>query len=433
MYRPTLLLPLSVMAFAAGALCGLPASLPAALVAAVCGLAAPSRAGPLRWSLLLASAGLLGGSVEPPGSTEAGLSPRGPIYKGEVTAVTASGAMIVTGEGHRLWVPGRFGGEGVMRGDSIASAGWRQGRFLTPSLVRTRPAPGPVRELRGRLARLLARRLRPRLISAAAQTLLLGFRGRMPRRAREGFRQGGVTHLLAVSGLHVGMVAALALVLMRSLVGKGWVSSAVACLAVFAYAAVTGMRPSALRAAVMASVALVWLQTVGERPDLLWLWGAAGAVVLAADPTAVFDAGAQMSFGAVLALILAGRRFDIRPRVVAWAADGLYAGLVVTVALAPLVTSCYGEMHPMGPLLTVVSLPLLMSIMVLAPVAVIPVVGVPFARLLEWLVWGWTSAVRGMRWGGLAVEGGSGLIIWGVLLAFLLVLRRWRGLHRRLR
>jgi len=232
MYRPTLLLPLSVLAFAAGALCGLPGSLPAALAAAFSGLAAPRRIEPLRWSLLLAAAALLGGSLSPPGSEEAGPLPRGPIYKGEVTAVTASGAMILTGDGHRLWVPGRFGEEGIMRGDSMAVAGWRRGRFLTPSLASARPADGPLRELRGNLARLLQRRLRPRLVSATAQTLLLGFRGRMPRRARDGFREGGVTHLLAVSGMHVGMVAALALLLLRRGLGRGWTATLLACASV---------------------------------------------------------------------------------------------------------------------------------------------------------------------------------------------------------
>lgn len=433
MYRPTLLLPLCVLAFAAGALCGLPGSLPAALVAAVCGLAAPSRAGPLRWGLLLASAALLGGSLAPPGSAETGHPPRGPIYKGEVTAVTASGAMIASGDGRRLWVPGRYGEEGIMRGDSMAVAGWRRGRFLTPSLATARPAGGPLRELRGNLARLLERRLQPRLVSATAQTLLLGFRGRMPRRARDGFREGGVTHLLAVSGMHVGMVAALALLVLRRALGRGWGATLLACASVALYAAVTGLRPSAVRAAVMASAALLWLRWAGGTPGLLWLWGAAAAVVLAADPMAVFDTGAQMSFGAVLALILAGRTFDLRPRPLAWAADGLYAGLVVTVALAPLVSAAYGDMRPLGPVLTVVSLPLVMGVMVLSLPAVVPWVGRPFARLLEWVVWSWNSAVEAISAGGVEVAGRAGLLAWGLLLGLLVLAARWRGLHRRLR
>ena len=421
------------MAFAAGALCGLPGTLPAALAAAFFGLAAPRRIEPLRWGLLLSVAVLLGGSVSPPGSKEAGRPPRGPIYKGEVTAVTASGAMVAKCDGDRLWVPGRFGEEGVMRGDSMVVAGWRRGRFLTPAPVRTTFAQGPIRELRGSLVQLLESRLQPRLVSATAQTLLLGFRGRMSRRARDGFRDGGVTHLLAVSGMHVGMVAALALFILRRALGRGWRATLLACALVALYAAVTGLRPSAIRAGVMACAALLWLRWAGGTPGLLWLWGAAAAVVLAADPMAVFDTGAQMSFGAVLALILAGRTFYIGHKPLAWAANGLYAGLVVTVALAPLVSAAYGDMRPLGPLLTVVSLPLVMAVMVLSVPAAIPWVGGPFARLLEWVVWSWNRAVEAISAGGVEVGGTTGLLAWGLLLGLLVMAARWRGLHRRLR
>lgn len=433
MYRPTVLLPLLVMAFAAGALCGLPGSVPAALLASTAGLLAPRRAGMLRWVPLMAAAALLGGGLRSPADGVRGRLPEGPIYKGTVTAVTASGAMLETAGGAHLWVPGRFATRGLMRGDAMEVAGWRSGRFISPSLLRTEAGGGAVRRLRGRLALLLEQRLSPVLVSATAQTLLLGYRGRMPRRARESFRNGGVTHLLAVSGMHVGMVAAMALLLLRRALGRGWATVLTACGIVILYAALTGLRPSAVRAAVMACAALVWMRSAGGSPGLLWLWGAAAAVVLAGDPGSVFDTGAQMSFGAVLALILAGRSFRFRPRPLAWVADGLYAGLVVTVALAPLVSATYGDMRPLGPLLTVVSLPLVMAVMVLALPAAIPVVGPPFGRLLEWVVWAWSRAVEGISGGGVEVAGRGWLLAWGLALALLLLAGRWRGLHRRLR
>jgi ComEC/Rec2-related protein len=431
-----MLLPVLVIAFAAGALLGWPASAQAAALAAAGGIAAafipglPAGIG----RVLLAVAALSAGGLVRPSDRQASEPPSaGGIYKGKVSAVTASGAMMERRGLPPVWIPGRLWERSVMLGDSLDVLGWRRGRFLTASAVRARQDGGPVRRLRGRLAAVMEARLAPRQVSSIAQTVLLGYRGRLPQELRRSFREGGVIHLLAVSGLHAGMVAALALLLLRRLAGKGWLSAAGACLAVCAYAAVTGMRPSAMRAAVMASAALVWLQAAGDRPDLLWLWGAAAAVVLAADPRAVFDPGAQMSFGAVLALIAAGRRFSFRPRPLAWAADGLYAGLVVTVALAPLVTSCYGEMRPLGPLLTVVSLPLLMSVMVMAPAAMLPAAGAPFAAVLEWLVYLWTRAVGWMQGGGVAVEGGGPLLLWVLALALLLVFRRWNGLHRRLR
>ncbi len=411
----------------------MPGGLPAAVVAAGCGFLVPARAGPLRWLPMLLGAAALGGSLPAPGSEAASPLPTGPIYKGRVSAVTVSGAMLRIEGGRRLWVRGRFGARGVMRGDSMAVSGWRSGRFLDPAMVVTRPKNGLVRSIRGSLAALMERRLTPRPVSATAQTLLLGFRGRMPRTARNSFRDGGITHLLAVSGMHVGMVAALVLLILRGGLGRCWMTALLACTAVVAYAAMTGLRPSAARAAVMACAAVLWMQAAGGTPGLLWLWGAAAAVVLSADPSAVYDTGAQMSFGAVLALILAGRSFGFRPRPLAWAADGLYAGIVVTVALAPLVSSAYGDMRPLGPVLTVVSLPLVMTVMVLSMPALIPWAGRPFARLLEWVVWTWSKAVEGISAEGVEVTGKTALVGWAVVLGLLVLVRRWRGLHRRLR
>ena len=419
-------------AYVFGALVPMHCGLAAAAAAIPLTLIAPRKSGRWRWPILLVAAGVLGAWTAGSAADEETF-PTGPIYKGRVTAVTISGAMIRAEGNSRLWVPGRFVVDGVMRGDRLEVAGWRQGRFVSPSLLRIRPASGAARKLRGELAELMERRLSPSMVSAVSQTLLLGYRARMPRRARDAFRRGGVTHLLAVSGMHVGMVALIALLLLRGVLGRGWASTATAVVIVASYAVLTGLRPSAVRASVMAIAALVWLQAVGGSPGLLWLWGAAGVVVLAADPAAVHDAGAQMSFGAVLALILAGRTFDLRPPPLAWMANGIYAGLVVTVALAPIVTACYGEVRPLGPLLTVLSLPLVIGVMALSPLALIPVVGGAFGRLLEWTVWLWLRVVEAVNCDGMAVGGVGSLLAWICVLGLLIISRRWRGLHLRLR
>ena len=85
--------------------------------------------------------------------------------------------------------------------------------------------------------------------------ILFGQRHLLPESVQESFRESGVSHLLAVSGLHVGLVAALFLGFCRRIRLRGRLPLAVAVVVIFGYAYLTGMRPPALRAAVMFSMA----------------------------------------------------------------------------------------------------------------------------------------------------------------------------------
>ena len=79
---------------------------------------------------------------------------------------------------------------------------------------------------------------------------------RLPEDVQENFTMSGTGHLMAVSGLHVGLVAALILGLWRRLGLRGPLPLLLAIVLIFAYAYLTGLRPSALRAALMLSLAL---------------------------------------------------------------------------------------------------------------------------------------------------------------------------------
>lgn len=97
------------------------------------------------------------------------------------------------------------------------------------------------------------------LPSPAAELLvaiLFGYKEQLPEEVAHSFRRAGVGHLMAVSGLHVGFVALLILGLFRALKLQGYIPAVLAIILVLAYAYLTGMRPSALRAALMISAAL---------------------------------------------------------------------------------------------------------------------------------------------------------------------------------
>lgn len=136
-----------------------------------------------------------------------------------------------------------------------------------------------------------------RLVAAMA----LGAKEHSPEELEEFFRISGTMHLFAVSGLHVGIVAAL----LAGAAGHLGIPKSRAALliipALLFYAVLTGLSPSAVRASLMASVYFAGF-LLREKPRLLNSLGFAALVLLAWDPQQLFLPGFQLSF-AVLASI----------------------------------------------------------------------------------------------------------------------------------
>ena len=136
--------------------------------------------------------------------------------------------------------------------------------------------------------------------------MVLGDREDTPQDIEESFRRSGTMHIFAVSGLHVGILAwiagqALALLGMP----RRYAALTVIPLVIF-YAFVTGFRPSAVRAAIMASVWFLGV-ALGRKPVLLNTLGAAALIILAADTFYAFHGGFQLSFLVVVSIALFAR------------------------------------------------------------------------------------------------------------------------------
>jgi competence protein ComEC len=134
---------------------------------------------------------------------------------------------------------------------------------------------------------------------------MLGRTALLPADAKEAFAATGTLHLFAISGLHIaGMAAALLWLARRACLPE--VPAGVAILVLlWLYVQVTGASPSSVRAWIMA--AFLWGGRVGERdtPALQSL-ALACAVTLLLSPEACADAGFQLSYAAVLGIIVAG-------------------------------------------------------------------------------------------------------------------------------
>ena len=137
--------------------------------------------------------------------------------------------------------------------------------------------------------------------AATVRAMVLGTREKTPQDIEDAFIASGTMHVFAVSGLHVGMFTVIVWNVLRLLgLRRGFVVLVTLPL-IFFYVYVTGLRASAWRAALMASIFLagpLW----NREGSLFSSLGAAAVLLLAADPAYLFQPGFTLSFGVLLAM-----------------------------------------------------------------------------------------------------------------------------------
>lgn len=157
----------------------------------------------------------------------------------------------------------------------------------------------------GKLRRALAARLEL-LTGDGAQglpsALLLGDKSNLSDELRRDFSRTGVSHLLAISGLHMTLIFGLLAFFLQLIRVPKRVRAITLGICALAYLLLLGFPPAATRAVIMLGVTYL-SHLLSERADPLTSLGLAGAVILAITPYAVADAGFWMSFLATLGLV----------------------------------------------------------------------------------------------------------------------------------
>lgn len=141
-------------------------------------------------------------------------------------------------------------------------------------------------------------------------TILTGDSSYIAQETIETFKSAGLAHILAISGLHVsiiGMLIAFLLKPMQRLRLRNTRFIITLCL-IWAFTFITGMSPSATRAAIMTSFLLVASISLKKYSFLNALCGAA-SLILIFDPCALFNIGFQLSFLSMLGILLFARKF----------------------------------------------------------------------------------------------------------------------------
>jgi len=134
--------------------------------------------------------------------------------------------------------------------------------------------------------------------------LVLGERQDLSPELEDTFRRAGVTHLLAVSGLHVGFVATAGWRLLRTLRVPRVASALAGAALVWLYVLATGARPPAVRAGVGTTLGLL-AAAVGRDRDLATALALAALVLMVQNPLVLFDVSFQLTFAATAGILLA--------------------------------------------------------------------------------------------------------------------------------
>jgi competence protein ComEC len=144
------------------------------------------------------------------------------------------------------------------------------------------------------------------------KALMVGDRSAISQAVREDFNRAGVGHLLAISGLHVGIVATVAFIFFQHvlsnfsvLLWRAWTRKGAAMLALLPiclYGLISGLSPSTQRAVIMISIFLMTFVFEREH-DLVNTLALAALVILMIFPPSLFSISFQLSFSAVLSIV----------------------------------------------------------------------------------------------------------------------------------
>ena len=259
-----------------------------------------------------------------------------------------------------------------------------------------------VYSVRNHLSQTLTELL-PEPQASLAQGIILGKRGTIPSSLKDDFSRTGTAHLLAISGLHLTIVAGILLSVGIWLFGRRrYVYIWLALGVIWLYAVLTGMHPPIVRGAIMASLFLT-AELLGRQRSAITALTFAAAIMVGISPQILWTASFQLSFLAMAGLIfiapplqalgkkVVSKTLGEGGAVVSIAnitTDSLGVTLGAVIAIWPVVAYYFGIVSFVGPLATFLALPALPGIIISGALAgVLGLVALPLAYPIGWLVW----------------------------------------------
>lgn len=260
--------------------------------------------------------------------------------------------------------------------------------------------------LRHSLANVLAQTL-PEPQASLAQGIILGLRGNIPDAVNTDFARSGTTHVLAISGMNLTIIAGLLSLVLSHIIGKKyylyiWLTLAL----IWFYTVISGASPSVMRAAIMASLFLM-AELLGRQKNAGPALCLAAAVMIAFNPRVLWDVSFQLSMlsmaGIVFLypLLLGGlsqwiarlKNADIGLNSsLSFVLESFAMTLAATLAVWPASAAYFGTVSLAAPLATLLAVPVLPAIMIIGSLSALAgLLFLPLAQVIGWVVWLFTT------------------------------------------
>ena len=294
--------------------------------------------------------------------------------------------------------------------------------------------------LRNRLAESLESTL-PEPQCSLSKALLLGIRSDIPDTLSESFRYSGTSHILAISGLHIAILAGIVISATAWLFGRHRPTYIlIAFTLIWIYAFLSGMRPPAFRAAIMFSLFLtaLWLgRPRSAIPSLVFT----AAIMAGLNPRILWDVSFKLSFASVIGIVLLYPYFHYLKRnavgnnkafiasIMNLIMDSLAITVAVIIATLPLLIYYFGYVSFMSiPATLFILLALPGAIILTLLTAIFGLFAPTLSWVLSWIDWLFLSYIAKIAevFGGfsfakqeLTISGMMVCAYYGVILAVL--------------
>ena len=252
-----------------------------------------------------------------------------------------------------------------------------------------------------------------------AAAILLGYDDNLADEVRKNYVAAGSMHILCVSGMHVGIIYLLASFLLSFLNRKKWQKALkwlLLLVLIWLYALIAGLSPSILRASLMISFVIIG-EMIHRKGFIINSIAASAFVLLCFNPYNLFEIGFQLSYAAVVGIVVLQRPiyswFVIKNKLLDRAWEITAVALAAQIATIPFTLFYFNQFSTYFVLsnlfMTPISFIVVISGMVLLLVSWIPYLN----TLVGYLVWG---AVYVMNWVVAKIESIPGSIIKGLYI-----------------
>ena len=288
------------------------------------------------------------------------------------------------GRGAELYIEGNF-----LIDDFAANKTNDAPRFRAASVHITKKAPA-LERMRTAIRGAILSRLKQKAWGGLASALLIGTRENLEGDLAVSFRNAGLSHILALSGMHLAFISGmLAFVLKKPLGKKGSIIAGFVFIALYVF--LVGPEPSLVRAVIMYGLGSFLILT-GTEKQTLALLSAAFLIQILWDPSSAYSASFILSYLALAGiLVLSGPALVLlRGKLPHSLAVGISASAGAFLVTSPAVTAFFGILRPVGLIAGLVAAPLSGIFMALSFLwllfAELPFIGMIFGFVLDKLL-----------------------------------------------